>query len=232
MVILKKGQKMSYGIDITFYNAKPKSVINILSELSIITKEQFEKYLEENKPFIPSIRSCSHIENFDEYKEKWLDKDEAWLHKNAKRYVIYWKNMNLIGVIGNYDNLPHNKAYHVYFQNSCDQDYDFNEWPKLKLFRNIISEYIALPDNEIIKQGELENEDDVDKETIEYYRRYLVYRKIFEKLNMSDIIYNRESMQDDNITILTLSPFKSYYEACKYETRMPEFIRKYLHIKS
>ena len=58
MVILKKGQKMSYGIYMTFYNAKPKSVINMLSELSIITKDQFEKYLKENTPFIPSIRSC------------------------------------------------------------------------------------------------------------------------------------------------------------------------------
>ena len=64
---------MSYEMDITFYNAKPRSVIPILTDLSRINNKKFEEFLTENTFYIPSIRRLSgnNIETIKNYKEKW-----------------------------------------------------------------------------------------------------------------------------------------------------------------
>lgn len=222
---------MSYEMDMTFYNAKPRSVIHTLTDLSKIDNKKFEEFLTENTFYIPSIRSGNNIETIKDYKEKWSEIDAAWMQRAMHIHTVYWKKFNLLGVIGNYEDLPSAKAYAVYFQNNCDQDYDFKEWPKLKFFKDIISKYKTLSESEIIKLGELEDEDDIDNETIEYHRRWLVYRDIFKTLDMNDIIYNREDIKDENITVLTVSPFQSIYEIYNYERIMQAFVCKYLHLK-
>ena len=63
--------------------------------------------------------------------------------------LVYWKKEKLLGFLG--ENYPKSveELYdaEIYFQNSCDQDYDYNKWGnKINIFNKIITKIKNITD--------------------------------------------------------------------------------------
>lgn len=139
-------------------------------------------------------------------------RDKEWLYSVMMIKFVYWKKYNLLGVVGSGPDGWHS----VGFQNSCDQDYEFSEWPKLKFFKDIISEITNMSDAEIIEAENLDEDDDVD-----YWRRSRVYSQVFKKLGLNEWLYSRDN---DDVPYICLN--ESCIDDYSKQLRLMNVIRK------
>lgn len=83
----------------------------------------------------------------------------------------------------------------MYFQNSCDQDYEFEEWKGIKWFEECAEKWKVASLEEVNRahtetyQSSIDEEDD-----LEYYRRWSCYNEIWKRFeytlfNDSQIVY-------------------------------------------
>jgi hypothetical protein len=102
---------------------------------------------------------------------------------------------NLLGVFGTPDAVHDIFDTTVYFQNSCDQDYDFDEWKGIPVFEEIAEKWKNATDEETRKKYDekygLDDEEDFD---YEYQKKTFAYdeiRGMCEKYlyNKSEVVY-------------------------------------------
>jgi hypothetical protein len=119
---------------------------------------------------------------------------KAWAHNLFKWKFFYNQELCLLGMMG----LPN--ALHdlfdgtVYFQDSCDQDYDEKAWEGIRVFEVLYSKYMQFSDDHVKKIYESKRDETFDemmkddypdatpeivKEKLDYYRRTFCYDKIW-----------------------------------------------------
>lgn len=192
---------MSYRFNMFFKQVNNKEeAYDLAIKTTKLMYKNMAEYILDNKYYIPSIKSLVN----DDITEKVLEEtDRYWLLELFSLNFTYWEEYKLLGLLGwNYPN-PIKDLYNVgiCFQNSCDQDYDYEEWgTDINLFSEVITE-IKDENNldKLIKicfpcgysKYDLEDlESDID-----YYKKTAIYNLIFDKLHLNDWIYHRE---DDN----------------------------------
>lgn len=116
---------------------------------------------------------------------------EEWLRASLRICAVYWQKYNLLGIYG----VDEIEGFHsTSFQNSCDQDYELSYWPPIRVFQDIIEDTCE-------KYSEMpllvENEDEPDAD---YKMKSEIYNKIFNKLDLDNLIY-RHSGDFKSITI-------------------------------
>lgn len=167
---------MSYSATINFKTVKEGELYGFLKQIKDACKAKFDEIAEENYIFMPSINKDYLLKNDSEYAKEQLDR--AWMRNSIFSYrFFYIPEHNLIGVFG----APIEDIFDLtcYFQNSCDQDYDFEDWKGIPIFEQIAEKWKNATDEEVYKSFEYPNEHE-EPIDYDYYRRSFAYNEIWK----------------------------------------------------
>lgn len=209
---------MSYYFEMSFKEIKKEDILDYCISLSEYYKKHAENIIEENKYYIPSIRrNFLETDKYIYASSPWQTADRYWLHKLFDVIYIYWPEKEILGIVGSipkeFDNLTT-----IAFQNSCDQDYDFETWKGISYFEDIVEKY---------KDAAIEilrahfDDSDIKDTNLEYYRKWLVYEKIYQEMELDNWIWNKGG----NFKTFTMNAF-NYSEEEVGPHYMLEKIRK------
>lgn len=206
---------MSYSCTISFKQIKSETIYPFLQSL----KKEAEK-------IAPDVAKDEYIWSpiyrwmgYDEEKEKII-KEETFFKAHSEEIVKierenenwvlklftfrwYWDfEKEVLMVYSLPKQLQSLFDNTVGFQDSCDQDYEFEEWSGIKYMEEIAMKWKCLPDETIISKykerysypGEEIIESDID---INYYRKSFCYEDIWDRIEWT--LYN-----DDRIVYLCL----------------------------
>lgn len=180
---------MSYSCTIHFKNIKADEVYSFFQELKTKLISKIDDIAKDNFLWLPSIR--------DEYKYKDIDKfivreiNRSWVHNSLFKYrYFYIPQHELLGVFSlpdGFDDMFDNVSY---FQNSCDQDYEFDEWKGVPIFEQIAEKWKNTTDENIRKHYieryySIDDDEDFD---CDYYRKSFTYDEIWKMFE--DYLYN------------------------------------------
>ena len=185
---------MSYAFNMFFTECRQEDVMDkcLMTVENIMANAK--EYMKDNSFFMP-------YNKFDlegmRYKHAFTD---AYLYRLFNFRFVYWPEHKLLGFShfeGNIKDLIKEQfPMCIYFQNSCDQDYEHATWNGISLFEEYVERAKTMSAQEIVSNSDGYYSDrDVEdiEEDIEYYRRAIVYRMIFNDLNLNDWLYGREN---------------------------------------
>lgn len=206
---------MSYSFTLNFRHCRSLGEALLLANKTAdAVYANLSELLKENHYYIPSIR----FEYKDLSDQEKRIKNDAWLEKLMKLNFVWWPQYKLLAFSG--DGWP--KAamdlykQKVFFQNSCDQDYEFSEWKGLGTpFKEVVeigkngSHNAVL---QLLNEGrekypvEITQEEMDDSVDWDYYRRWAVYNAIYERLHLDLWLYGKD---DPAFVRFTLSALNS-----------------------
>lgn len=118
--------------------------------------------------------------------------DKPFMLDALQTRYIYWPEWNLIGLIGFPNVIGKNTLElfpcHVYFQNQSDQDYDYETYDGIPLFRQITRQIRQTKG--IMVDNLTDDDPDVDHESIDYDLKSLVYKTISDLLGIEEYVYD------------------------------------------
>ena len=172
---------MSYSATINFKTIKEGELYAFFKKIKDTCKEKFDEIAEDNCIYMPSINKDYLLKNDSEYGKDQLDR--AWMRNSVFSYrFFYIPEHNLLGVFGVPDAVNDIFDLTCYFQNSCDQDYDFEDWKGITIFEQIAEKWKNATDSDVIKHYREDRGFDYDEEDasdIDYYRRSFAYDEIW-----------------------------------------------------
>lgn len=208
---------MSYGFDMAFAHIVDEKAAFSLARSYVdkcMEKENARKFIEDNTIYIPSIR-YSHIEEATNMAEV---ADRYWLETLFKFRFLYWPKYRLLGLVGS--NRIDDPAFpmSIYFQNSTDQNYDFQEWLEgnIPFFKEHVETITNMPQSKLfdICKDYLDEDTDLSNPEIELYmRQSLLYQRIFSALELQSWLYADDSKKDVPYIQFALSGIQDMYEA-------------------
>jgi len=178
---------MSYSFGMFFKQIKEKDVLSFFHQVSEIMIKNSTEVLDINKYYIPSVRSNKMNEYVDEY----------WLDTIFSLKFIYWEEKELLGMSGyNYpQELVELFDCHIGFQNSYDQDYDYNTWSdNITFFKQCKKLCINKTALEILQMYEDDKDWYTEKEIeekIEYHKKSVLYNMIYKGLALDCWLYGK-----------------------------------------
>lgn len=182
---------MSYGFGILFKQVNSKAeAMEFALKVTNSVRENALEMLEKAKYFIPS-----HV-NFCEPENKEADKE--WLYSCFTNCFTYWPKYQLLGMFETSIPYATRDMFDacISFQNSTDQDYDYEDWKGISCFEKICESVQSMTKEELLTvsasywNSDLEDEQEMEelrKEILrdeEYYRKSAVYRIIFNELDL------------------------------------------------
>ena len=124
------------------------------------------------------------LENESERIITLKDKVENWLSDKVLKFrCFYLSDKNILGIYGVdkicqdiFDNT-------TYFQNSTDQNYEYEVWNGIEIFEAIVDNWKNISDEEILQL-------DSNCEDFEYFRKESIYKSIWKMFE--------DTLEDDN----------------------------------
>lgn len=205
---------MSYSFGMFFTDCQKENVLDKC--LSIVKKivDNPTDLIEQNEYYIPSRR-------YDLDKHTASRFNMAWLYDLFNFKFVYWEKYNLLGLCGYKFNDTAEKEFikHVTFQNSCDRDYDYFDWPQLPCFSQIIANVNTMNIEQIITEYNKYHlisvtKDEVNSD-ISYHKRNLVYDKIYEMLDLNNWLWGNDG-DFQKITINGIDTQETLIRLLKY----------------
>ena len=207
---------MSYQASISFKTIDANHLYQFFTHIKHCTRKNIDQIAEDEFIYMPSIR-YKHL-----YKEvKPIvaeDADERWARSAVfTMRFFYLADHNLLGVFGVPSDVQECFDSTIYFQNSTDQDYDFDEWKNVPIFSQIADKWKHTSDEEIRKEyyGKIgAEEDDPEEIPLDYCRRSFAYKEIWEMIE--EYLWN-----DEMAVHLSLfghydyEPIQKFVYACK-----------------
>ena len=132
--------------------------------------------------------------------------DQALYAAFTFRFVYFPKHY-ILGLVGDFNDFS---ATSVYFQNSTDQDYDYEEWNGISLFEKLAEEAKQFSPDQIAQYFPEASNKEI-QENLEYWRRSCLYQIIYEELHLGKWLYRdyKENEQDDTIVTFDLFALNS-----------------------
>ena len=179
---------MSYSCEISFIDIDLENVYSFFQKIKKSCLENLESIAKDEYYYMPIIRRGTNLDpSWEEVKEKnpiLFAESESWFFRLFSYrwfYVLDWHLLCVYGVPKCCKKLFDGT---VYFQDSCDQDYELDEYGNIKKFKDIWQEWNLKTADEV--QSFLEDEIDIeDEEEVNYWKRYLAYKDIWEKISWS-----------------------------------------------
>lgn len=192
---------MSYAFGMFFKQIKQDEVFPFIEKIQKEMREHAKEWIDYNKYYVPSVRSLT---NEPKFVKTFMN--EYWLNTLFTSRFVYWPDYDLLGVSGyklpgEIENLFDG---HFSFQNSSDQDYDYEMWPTgIRQFKARIDRIKNADDSTLYEcvdkyMGEYTMEE--IKADPEYFKKVCIYDMIYEDLQLDDWLYNH-----DNPTFYQLS---------------------------
>ena len=182
---------MSYSCTISFKTIPAEDVYDFLTSLKNKTTESFGAIAEANFIFSPfSKKNVKEDDGPTVDKAFWETTDWARMHVFTYRY-FYLKDQQLLGVYSMCKEQQELFDCTVYFQNSTEQDYDFEEWKGVPWFEEVADKWTNVTDADVLKaykeQYNSDFKDDYEgyaearlREKMLSYRRTCAYKEIWE----------------------------------------------------
>lgn len=207
---------MSYGASISFKTIDVQGLYLFFQKMKKTATERIDEIAEDEFLYMPSVR-YAHL-----YKDVRpivaQDADEAW----AKSAVFtmrffYLAEHNLLGVFGVPTCIEEIFDSTIYFQNSTDQDYDFDEWNGVPIFERIAERWKTSTYEDVLrKYGEDRGEWDEDdgEIPIDYYRRTFAYDEIWAMCE--DYMWNdKKAVHLSLFGYYDFDPIKRFVATCR-----------------
>lgn len=148
-----------------------------------------------------------------------------WLYAFYNFKFVYFKEAEVLGLIGDYGITEVSDMFdtHFYFQNSCDQDYDYELWnDKILIFKELKAKIQSLSDTELVDtmiNDKSNYYNDNDREdiinSIDYYRKTYLYEVITNNLGVIDFVYDEKSDKYNVFVINGIKSQRQYFKLCK-----------------
>lgn len=143
-----------------------------------------------------------------------IEQKQNFINKIFTLRFTYWDDQKLLGLLRSLDEntLPHDVTAmfdtYVDFQNSGDQDYEWEEWnDKINLFR-FCKSIFQTANTRLLACENNDTEEQMSKD-IDYYRKVTMYDKVFETLNLSKWLYDED--ETELFTRFALTPVTSLH---------------------
>ena len=170
---------MSYHIDISFKNCKKEQVYDKIIEFEDVLLKNAEEYIKNNLCF------C----RYDTDKDRWDNNDiiDKFISRLFKNHIWYCEDIEALCIVYG-SGVKEIKDWfdgYIYFQNSTDQNYDYEEWLFNDKFKSIV-EWVQNLDEEqfrkeFIKENKYYEESQIKFE--DYYKKSLVYDKCYHLIS-------------------------------------------------
>ena len=218
---------MSYNCTIAFKKLEPAALYSFLHTFKTNTTEHLEDIAENNYIFSPFMKKYFFKTDTIELTPELYEETATW----ARMYVFnhrffYMPSIKLLGVYSVHKSLEYLFDTVCYFQNSCDQDYPFEDWNGIDVFEKIEKKWQSASEEELLKvlcQKDYFDEEKLTPEKLDYYRRSAVYDEIWKMVE--------HTLYDDS-SILYLSLYGAYESdtirkfICYCKDRGDRFIRE------
>lgn len=202
---------MSYSCEINFKHIEAEDIPEFFLKL--------KKHAVENLENIANDEYCF-------YKETMYKTIENWARLAIFNYRwFYDKENKLLGVFSIQNCMKNLFDSTIYFQNSCDQDYDYSDWNGIELFENIANKWKNATIDDVVKALDYElcennfDEFDTSEEGVEYNKRSLCYDEIWKMF--SDYLYD-----EDSVTYISLFGWYDAEPLMKFEYYIKEKRKK------
>lgn len=222
---------MSYSCYVSVKKVAPKDVFDFLKTLKKAIYENAEEIVKNNIYYSPikylnkgeiklftSDLSDHEAENWwERYKQQHLIKEKFvhWIREIFQYRMCYIKEKHLLAFFGVAGELMELFDGNYYFQNSCDQNYDYEEWKGVKYFEDIAKKWKAMPIDELIDKSR-----EYDK--VHYHYTDEEFNKLYLANNRFDEDYQRKSLCYAEIWSYFESEFENDKEAI-YFSALREF---------
>lgn len=180
---------MSYRCEISFKEICAEEVYDFLVILKDKLIDNIENIAKDNYIYAPFVRYQSKpytkLENYSD-----IECNNSWVKQVFTYRYFYLKQYNLLGIYGLPSSVQNLFDDTIFFQNSTDQDYSFDTWDKVELFKRVAEKWKTCADEYVVRTLDL----DVDKKKdINYFRRSSCYSEIWNKY-ISHTLYNDDSV--------------------------------------
>lgn len=181
---------MSYSCTIYFKNIKADEVYSFFQKIKERAISKTDEIAKETFLWMPSIRNRHLYKDTEDFIVETID--EGWLLNSLFKYrYFYLPQHELLGVFSlpdGFDDMFDNVSY---FQNSCDQDYEFYEWKGVPIFEQIAEKWKYATD-EVVESHYTKRFDEIDREDFDcdYYRKSFAYDEIWSMFE--DYLYKDE----------------------------------------
>ena len=173
---------MSYRATISFKTVNESDLYIFLQEFKTSVQSKFGEIAEDDFLYMPSIR-YEHI--YKSIPESVKDEiDSKWAQASVFTYRwFYLPEHSLLGVFSVPSSVADIFDKSIYFQNSCDQDYDYDEWQGIPIFEEIAKKWETATEEEVRQRYSKPYGDTWDDECdYDYYRRSFAYDDIWEMM--------------------------------------------------
>lgn len=186
---------MSYWFRMNFKEIEEKNLLDFCIMMSEECKKAATEILMNNKFYIPSIANNYDETSNKEYRRnKWSVIDRHWLYSLFTIQYIYWTDKKLLGIVGELPKSIKSALTTIEFQNSSDQDYEYDNWFGIKYFEKIVininhasaAQIACLMNDRTIYTG-----DEIAGD-LEYSRKTAVYKIIYESLELDNWLWNKK----------------------------------------
>ena len=194
---------MSYSAEICFKTVSGQELYAFLKQIKDACKEKFEDIAKDEFIYMPSVKNDHLLKNDSEWAKEQIDR--GWMRNSAFSYrFFYIHEHNLLGVFSVPSAINNIFDLTCYFQNSCDQDYPFEDWNGIPVFEEIANKWKNATDSEVKEYyhkrwGEVW--DEKENSDLDYYRRSFAYDQIWSFCEK--YLYNEEE-------VLYISMFGGY----------------------
>lgn len=181
---------MSYFCKISFKTLKAEEIYPFFQNMKKEALEHFEEIAEENAFCCPAQR----IAGFNDIPRPIAHElNRGWFCGTFTYRYFFFPKYNLLGVFSVDDCLYNLFDYTIEFQNSCDQDYPYETWDCIPLFKKISDKWKSSSDNVVKQHFKKVMNTDWEEEgpcDLDYYRRTFAYEEIWEIFE--DYLYKDE----------------------------------------
>lgn len=180
---------MSYGAEICFKQLAAADVFSFFQKLKAECTAKFEAIAEKEFLYLPS--TTSQYKGIDDYNLQLINRN--WMRNSIFSFrYFYLPELQLLGMFSIPDAVQFLFDAVIYFQNSTDQDYDFNSWKGIDDFEIIASKWQMVSEEVVFKHyvETRDSHEDRDSFDYEYYRKTFAYEEIWSLIDK--FLYNEE----------------------------------------
>ena len=186
---------MSYFCQISFKKIEAEDIQDFFVDMKKKARERSKYAVEANYVYSPAHHGFAFKdldENTDNlYLNKYQIEQKDWVRRLYTYRWFYLREHHLLGVFGVGAELFDCFEATLSFQNSCDQDYEFEYWDKVKIFKDMAQKHKTDTWKDVDPHNDYTEKERTD-EMLEYLRKSACYDEIWTTY-LEDKLYDRDA---------------------------------------
>lgn len=216
---------MSYYCQINFKQISGDKVYSFLQGFKKEVMEHLKEIAEDNFAFSPIFKAQPLLAEEFKVTKKLLDETRSWAINSVFRYRFFYdEKLQLLGVYSVHKPIQNLFDCTVDFQNSCDQDYEFETWKGVRYFEEVAEKWKNVSDEQMKETFKEKREEEWDPKfcsNLDYYRRSFAYEEIWK--NFEDTLYD-----DDSVVHLSLFGFYDFQPPRSFSHFVKEKVKEWV----